>query len=204
MNQLVHNDKNREIPMARPREFDTHEALSGALDVFWTLGYENASLPDLLNGMELTRGSFYKAFKDKKSLFLEIMKRYELEAVEPAVALLTNNQIKDGQERIERLFNSVVEAVRNGDKRGCLLCSTVAASTSLEKEISQYANELLDKLRQGFATAISDSTNKNLNPDATANLLITQYIGLRILARSGSTTETLDKSVGELNRLLTQ
>ena len=54
--------------MARPREFDTDVALSGAMDVFWEHGYEGASLPDLLIGMHLTRGSLYKAFNGEKTL----------------------------------------------------------------------------------------------------------------------------------------
>ena len=45
--------------------------------VFWQKGYEDASLPDLLEGMGLTRGSLYKAFKDKKSLFLKVLERYD-------------------------------------------------------------------------------------------------------------------------------
>ena len=63
--------------MARPRVFDTDVALSGAMDVFWEHGYEGASRPYLLIGMHLTRGSLYKAFNDKKSLFLTVLNRYE-------------------------------------------------------------------------------------------------------------------------------
>ena len=63
--------------MARPRVFDTDVALSGAMDVFWEHGYEGASRPYLLIGMHLTLGSLYKAFNDKKSLFLTVLNRYE-------------------------------------------------------------------------------------------------------------------------------
>ncbi|WP_246642224.1 TetR family transcriptional regulator [Rhizobium laguerreae] len=36
------------------------------MDVFWRRGFHDASLPDLLDGMEISRGSFYKAFVDKR------------------------------------------------------------------------------------------------------------------------------------------
>ncbi|NJM33970.1 MAG: hypothetical protein HC850_03830 [Rhodomicrobium sp.] len=55
--------------MARPREFDTDEAIEKAMQVFWEKGH-GAALPDLLGGMEIARGSFYKAFSDKKSVYL--------------------------------------------------------------------------------------------------------------------------------------
>ena len=63
--------------MARPREFDIDTALARALDVFWEKGYGDASLPDLLEGMKLTRGSLYKAFADKETLYLRVLERYD-------------------------------------------------------------------------------------------------------------------------------
>ena len=85
--------------MSRPRAFDTDAALNGAMDVFWAQGYENASLPDLLTGMGITRGSLYKAFTDKKSLFLLILERYEQAAVVPAVQLRKDPETTDGSDR---------------------------------------------------------------------------------------------------------
>lgn len=90
--------------MARPREFDTDAALSGAMDVFWEHGYEGASLPDLLTGMNLTRGSLYRAFKDKKSLFLTVLTRYEDSAVDAAALLLSDDNIPDGWDRVTHLL----------------------------------------------------------------------------------------------------
>ena len=48
--------------MARPRAFDEDVALDGAMHIFWRQGYGATNLPDLLNAMGLTRGSFYKAY----------------------------------------------------------------------------------------------------------------------------------------------
>ena len=63
--------------MARPREFDIDEALERAMDVFWTKGYDGASLQDLLEAMNIARGSLYKAFQDKHSVYLAALDRYD-------------------------------------------------------------------------------------------------------------------------------
>lgn len=55
--------------MGRPRQFLEHEAVDGALQQFWRLGYRGTSIPDLLQATGLERGSLYKAFGDKHSLF---------------------------------------------------------------------------------------------------------------------------------------
>ncbi len=62
--------------MARPREFDIDEALDAAMGAFWESGYEATSMASLIKAMDLQRGSIYKAFGDKHSLFVQALDRY--------------------------------------------------------------------------------------------------------------------------------
>ena len=59
---------NRSAP-GRPREFDLDDAVRDALEVFRQRGYHGASMVDLVQGTRVSRGSLYKAFPDKRSLF---------------------------------------------------------------------------------------------------------------------------------------
>ena len=59
--------------MARPIEFDTGAARDSAMLLFWRKGYLASSLPELLEEMGISRGSFYAAFRDKRSLFVECL-----------------------------------------------------------------------------------------------------------------------------------
>jgi len=192
--------------LARPREFNEDKALDGAMDVFWTHGYEGASLPILLKGMGLTRGSLYKAYKDKKSLFINILHRYDKAEVEKASMLLNDKSVKDGLERIEQLFGSVLKAVVNDDHRGCLLCSAAAGPAHNDKEISEAVHILLQKMKSGFEAALQHSSKHSELPkerlSQLADLLLTQYVGLRILSRSQASKETLKRSISSLMKLL--
>ena len=192
--------------MARPREFDTDEALERAMGVFWAHGYENASLPMLLSGMQLTRGSLYKAFKDKKSLFLAALQRYEAQAVKPAIALLSDGDIPDGLDRVEALFTSVVDAVRNDDRRGCLLCTSAAGPALEDAEIADAVNTLVIAMQHGFHGALVASPLHARMPDSQraelSMLLMAEYVGLRILARSQVALAILEGSVAAQSRML--
>lgn len=192
--------------MARPREFNEDKALEGAMNVFWAHGYEGASLPELLKGMGLTRGSLYKAYKDKKSLFINILHRYDEAEVEKATQLLGDENLKDGLDRIDKLFASVLSAIEQEDYRGCLLCSAAAGPAHNDKQISEAVHILLNKMKLGFEIALKDSSqHAELSKERLgqlADLLLTQYVGLRILSRSQASKETLKRSISSLMILL--
>ena len=57
-------------PRGRPREFDMDKALDQAIRVFSEQGYHATSIGDLIDAMGLASGSIYKAFRDKRAVFL--------------------------------------------------------------------------------------------------------------------------------------
>ena len=191
--------------MARPREFKVEDAVGGAMDVFWEHGYEGASLPDLLAGMGLTRGSLYKAFTDKKSLYLVVLERYEQDYVIPAVGMLSGPEIEDGWDRVMALFGNVIADVKKGDRRGCLACSAAAGPASEDTEIADAVHRTLGKLQKGFEIALKASrTHAGLDSAARrqmADMLTTQYVGTRVMARSQAPVAMLKRSVASLRLL---
>ena len=65
------------------------QALAAALQVFWSKGYEGASLSDLTEAMGITRPSLYAAFGNKESLFRKALDLYEREKLAYVGAALT-------------------------------------------------------------------------------------------------------------------
>jgi TetR/AcrR family transcriptional regulator, transcriptional repressor for nem operon len=57
--------------MARQKEFNRDEVLHKAMEVFWTRGYERASIQDLVEHMGINRQSIYDTFGDKHAPFLQ-------------------------------------------------------------------------------------------------------------------------------------
>ena len=185
--------------MARPREFDIDTALARALDVFWEKGYGDASLPDLLEGMKLTRGSLYKAFTDKKTLYLRVLERYDEKAVTDAVSLLTEPGT-DGWARIQMLFHVITDVVEQGERRGCLLCSAAAGPAAFDPEIGAAVAAALARMHGGFQSAIEDSSQPQ-NAQSLAHLLVNQYVGHRIMVRTGAPLDVLRQSCAALAHL---
>lgn len=181
--------------MARPREFEIDEAIDRAMEIFWEQGYDGAALPDLIDGMGISRGSLYKAFGSKKALFLRALDRYDSIAVTPAVAMLEQPADGGGSVRIKAVFESAVSAVHAGDRRGCLLCNSAAGAAKDDPEIARAVADMLNRMTAGFAAALADDpATTGASRSAIrkkARGLTAAYVGLRILARGGEDAKTL-------------
>src|SRR3712207_3633301 len=106
--------------MARHKEFDRDEALQRAMEVFWSRGYEAASVGELVKHMGINRQSLYETFGDKHSLYLAALDRYrEVEGAKMYGVLEGPGSVKRA---LRELFEGVIEgALGEGGRRGCLV-----------------------------------------------------------------------------------
>jgi AcrR family transcriptional regulator len=109
--------------MARPREFDIDQVLDAAMNTFWTKGYEATSMADLMEAMNLKKGSIYKAFEDKHDLFCKALERY-LEGMDKQMREMVETATSP-RAGIETWLQKGVEMCQGqGVKRGCLALNT--------------------------------------------------------------------------------
>ncbi|WP_085909570.1 TetR/AcrR family transcriptional regulator [Kiloniella majae] len=189
--------------MARPREFDEADALGKAMQVFWSKGYEGAGISDLLEAMKIARGSLYKAFGDKKGLFLAALKQYETSCIEPGLQLLNDKNIPNGAHRIQALLETVVAVVEDdNDRRGCFLCNTAVDQAPHDPEISKICQDMMGKMVQGFYCALKDADeHKDLDEETLqkkAMGLNIAYNGLRVMVKAGYASEDVRKTINTI------
>lgn len=109
----------------RPREFDAGEALAAALRVFWSKGYDGASLTDLTEAMGITRPSLYAAFGNKEALFRKALDLYEHEKLAYMRSAIEAPTAKGVAERLLR--GAIESQCSDCEPKGCLgVISSVA------------------------------------------------------------------------------
>ena len=185
--------------MARPREFDVDEAVGKAMLVFWEKGYDGASLADLLAAMGIARGSLYKAFLDKRSLYLSALRHYDGTVVADAVCLLEDDAGGDGARRIAALLHTIGEAVaRRRDRRGCFLCNAAVDRAPFDAEVESLVTTMMRRLDRAFRAALDGAAAAaawDVNRrDRVAGGLTAAYMGLRVLAKAGRTPGQLEET----------
>lgn len=172
----------------RPREFEADEAVDRAIDVFRQRGYSATSVSDLMAATGLARGSVYKAFKDKKSLFLAAYDRYAARGTGQLDAILRAEG--SGKARLRRVLESYAAAASGDQGRlGCLVVATAVESSSLEPEIADKVAVSLDRvervLRELVRQGVADgSLRADVDAKRTATTLLCLLQGLRVVGKS--------------------
>jgi len=186
--------------MARPREFDTDEALDKAMTLFWKDGYERASLNNLLEAMEIQRSSFYNSFGDKRQVFIMALKRY-MTWVNDDWIVKVLDESEDGLSAIETIFVTYV-GVFEKDKqcKGCLMVNTMVELAPHDAEIAALVSDELQKIEDAFYRALTRAREADLIPDrldlrSTASFLVNNLSGLRVLARQTSDRKSFESVV---------
>ena len=173
--------------MARQKEFEREEALQKAMEVFWSRGYEAASIQDLVEHMGINRQSLYDTFGDKHALYLKALDRYrEVESRKLFELLERDGSVKRA---LKQLFGGVVEgSLGDGQRRGCFMgnamselagrCKATAARTGSNMDAMESAlyRALLRGKKEGEFKGVRDHR-------AVARFLYCNLQGLVLVAK---------------------
>jgi TetR/AcrR family transcriptional regulator, transcriptional repressor for nem operon len=169
----------------RPRAFDTDEALSRALDVFWSRGYAGTSIQDLVDGLGVQRGSLYAAFGDKHSLYLKAVELYARHNRDQLTTMLASGPVLPALREM-LLDPGTVTGAAGG--RGCLMGNTTAELAPGDEQASLLATAAFE----GFIEVVTDALGRaqasgevttNQTPRAQASMLLLLFQGSALISR---------------------
>ncbi len=202
---------NRQDPLVsrgrgRPREFDLAPVLDRAIEVFSERGYQATSITDLTKAMGLSQGSLYKAFKDKRAVFLAAFDHYRERRT---------RQLRDalgadgtGRERLRRALLFYAESAQGEQGRqGCLVVGSAISLSAFDADMAAHITDALERneelvadlLRQGQADG---SLRPELPIDATARTLLCLTQGIRVVGKTGRSREELQAVVEVAMRVI--
>lgn len=179
----------------RPREFCEETALAAALRVFWTLGYEGASLSELTAAMGVTRPSLYAAFGNKEELFkkaLDLYERDKLAYVGEALRAPTARGVA------EQLIQGAIDLQTGADPKGCLgVISTTACGTeaeSIRQEVIKRRESVDAALLERLQRAKADGDfPEQFSAEGLRQHLSAVVQGLCLQAGAGASLEDLQR-----------
>lgn len=178
----------------RPRSFDEAEVLEKAREVFWDLGYAQASLDDLAAATGLNRPSLYAAFGDKHALYMRALEQTRA----AAVAALTAGLGREGplREVLDALFARATGLYAAGEagQRGCFIIGTAVTQAVNDPEARALAHRFIAEVDAAFAARFAASAGElaaGIGPAGAAAMATATLHSLTVRARAGESREGL-------------
>jgi len=182
----------------RPREFCVDQALAAALGVFWSKGYEGASMADLTEAMGITKPSVYAAFGNKEALFHKALELYENEKL-----AYTREALKQPTARAvaEHFMRGAIDAQTSTcDPKGCL---GVISATACGAEADSIKADVIKRRASSQAALVERFVQAKRDGDLPDHIDVaglTSYLfailqGMAVQAGSGATRSDLESVV---------
>jgi TetR/AcrR family transcriptional repressor of nem operon len=185
--------------MARHKEFDRDEALHRAMEVFWSRGYEAASVGELVEHMGISRQSLYDTFGDKHALYLAALDRYrEVEGRKMFELLERPGPVKRA---LRQLFESVVErALGEGERRGCFVGNATSELAGRCRATAEKACDQMAAAEEALYRALlrgrrGGEFGGRADLRAVARFLYSSLQGLQLMSKATRDRKTLEDVV---------
>jgi TetR/AcrR family transcriptional regulator, transcriptional repressor for nem operon len=137
--------------MARLREFDTDEVMEPVINAFWERGYEATSLADLMAATGLQKGSIYKAFGDKRSLFLQALQTY----LDRHYSLIREALSQpDPQQAIATMFQFLADSNARANK-GCFAVNSLMEMAPHDPDVAKMLEYQYSRMGKLLEKAIA-------------------------------------------------
>ena len=167
--------------MARPIEFDRPQAVNRALALFWRQGYQATTLSDLLQAMGIGRSSFYAAFTDKRTFFIECLDLWAARTLDLLEHARTQQPPLDAlQGFFERSF---VSARGSKVHWGCMLVNTVLEMAGVDDDLAARASRHVEEMQRVFQACLQDAGAAPARAEELAAMLMLFNEGIRVSGR---------------------
>lgn len=184
----------------RPREFDENHALLRAMEVFWSHGFEPASISTLVDHMGVNAQSIYNCFGDKNQLFVRALEYYVEKIATPMFDILNDRDadIVSIEAYFDYLLNK--DAVTGEPRRGCLMVNTMVEMANTDDAIAQALVDFQKTMRRAFRNALKGARQRHqisaeIQLGETAEFLVNTVLGLMVSCKSGTTRKSQDAIV---------
>lgn len=192
------------------KQFDKREVLERAVRAFWAGGYEGTSMTDLLAQMGIQKGSFYATFGCKHQVLLECLETYTREHLGRLGALAREASPRAA---LEGHLAEVTAAATGAESHlGCFLVNTSLELSPRDPEVQELTQRTLAAHESLYQTLFAAARARgevapDLDPAASARLLLALVLGMRVLGRSGAPADVItsvrDQALGLLGPRLT-
>jgi TetR/AcrR family transcriptional regulator, transcriptional repressor for nem operon len=186
--------------VARPRQYDLDDVLDRSMREFWSRGYRETSVDDLVAATGLQPGSLYNAFPaGKRGMFLKALERYSKLVVPRKLGALESAGA--GLAELRAYFDGLVDDLMTPDGRmGCLMVNSTVELAAEDSEVGAIVRNHMRRLERNAARALENARRRgevpeHVDPRAKAVQLMATGMGLMVVGKTNPGRNALETIV---------
>ena len=155
--------------------------MNRALALFWRQGYQATTLADLLQAMGISRSSFYAAFGDKRSFFIECLDLWAARTL----GLVQRTRVEmPPLDALQDFFQRSFVVARGAKSNwGCMLVNTVLEMAGVDDDLAARASRHLEEMQEVFQACLLDAGATPARAEELAAMLMLFNEGIRVSSR---------------------
>ena len=172
--------------MARPKQYVRSSVVDSAMQLFWSRGYTNTSLSDLVEHTGINRVSLYNEFGNKEGLFLAALDRYfdiSTAWLEPLIAP------DAGLAQLVEWFEITIAGLEAERWRGGMMVNAAAELAADNDQVRDRTDRHFRRLHEVFSVVLRNANDRGtirpgLDFDGVSGALLQLAIGMLVRGAS--------------------
>ncbi len=167
---------------------------------FWSRGYRETSVDDLVAATGLRPGSLYNAFPGgKRGLFLKALERYSKLVVPQKLGALESAGA--GLAELRAYFDGLVDDLMTPEGRmGCLMVNSTVELAAEDSEVGAIVRNHMQRLERNAERALENARRRgevpdDVDPRAKAAALMATGMGLMVVGKTNPGRKALETIV---------
>lgn len=169
--------------MSRNRKYDYQEAVKTSVDIFRRKGYHATGSDELVQLLNIPKGTFYGMFKSKENFAIASLNQYVLNTLSFMNDMLYNSNINSSSRRIENMYKALAKYfIDEGCSYGCLLnnlsLEVAGQSDPFKEAIDAGHSQFIQALRPCIIEAqMAGEFRSDISSQDLASIIHTNFDG---------------------------
>ncbi len=198
--------------VGRPKTLERQTIIDIAFNEYWEKGIFNVPLTNIAKLASVSRPGIYKEFENEDGLKTEVLKKYIKLSADPA-----HKNYDDYKNYPDHLFNHLEAIIKGGSKKltndpsylnikrpkesiGCLMERTRLDYTKLGPKAKNLVKQYTNFRKKCFIKYVINAQSeekfkKNLDPNLTAEYILSLFNILQIYRLNGINKKTIEKNL---------
>jgi len=160
----------------------------------------------LVQATGLQPGSLYAAFKNKKGILIEALKKYSDDRIQHVKEIF--ELAPNPSAGIRKYVSETAESCHGEDSEfGCFMVNNLLEMAPYDNEVTLILSELFSQVETCIAEQVTKAQetgelNSNMNASGLAKFIMTSMWGVRVFSKTKPTQEEIQMVVDQISLVL--